>query len=634
MNTMQTNHEFETDAKLDAAMADALQAIPVPPAVEPDAMTKRLQQNRKPIQQSNRWGFRVAAGLCAALIAAVGVSMVAGKAPDSPLLAEHCYMENAGSYRQLYQQAKYLDYCVQQEQNEMGLTFFDGIGENASNDMIKGEGEVVPSVDTTDGENLDYSDTRYQVEGIAEADLLKTDGKSLYYVFEQNLWYLPVSNGVFGEQTAVKPDFGEAAAEILAYQIQDMYLENGVVTVLYRADAATAVVTYAPNAEGDLVQTGLYWQEGGYCDSRVTDNVLYLITLTRKPLSDVEESDLSSYVPYCGESTESYLPAEDILIPDDWQNALSYTLVSTIDLQTAESISAKAFTGASGEVYMSQDALYLTLYDGDNIRITRVTYENHVLVPMAVGKASGHTINQYAMHERNGVFYIATTDADTNWLRSFDGNLQQLDEISYAPGERIKAVNFTGDRAYVVTFLQTDPLYSIDCSDPANLVIDDEFKISGYSTFLYPWNDLLFSFGMEQTEFGEVGIKLMMYRTDENGGLTMLDDYQMVNNATYDYQFVTSPALYDADAIYLQADQNRIGIPIVTPVRVYYAFFSYENNAFVPIGTVESPIQMDGYVQQARCVSIGDYVYCVFDQEFASARLSDLSQIDKMILMN
>ena len=46
-------------------------------------------------------------------------------------------------------------------------------------------------------------------------------------------------------------------------------------------------------------------------------------------------------------------------------------------------------------------------------------------------------------------------------------------------GERIYAVRFIGDRGYVVTFRQTDPLYTLDLADPAHPRVRGELKILG-----------------------------------------------------------------------------------------------------------------------------------------------------------
>ena len=67
-------------------------------------------------------------------------------------------------------------------------------------------------------------------------------------------------------------------------------------------------------------------------------------------------------------------------------------------------------------------------------------------------------------------------------------------------GETIHAVRFLGDRAHVVTFRQTDPLYTIDLSDPTAPRVTGELKITGYSAYLHPLgDDRLLGVGQEAT---------------------------------------------------------------------------------------------------------------------------------------
>ncbi len=53
-------------------------------------------------------------------------------------------------------------------------------------------------------------------------------------------------------------------------------------------------------------------------------------------------------------------------------------------------------------------------------------------------------------------------------------------------GEQIYATRFLGDKAYLVTFRTTDPLYILDISDPTDPFIAGELKINGYSDYLHP----------------------------------------------------------------------------------------------------------------------------------------------------
>jgi uncharacterized secreted protein with C-terminal beta-propeller domain len=120
---------------------------------------------------------------------------------------------------------------------------------------------------------------------------------------------------------------------------------------------------------------------------------------------------------------------------------------------------------------------------------TRTTYA-------ATGTVPGYVLNNYALSEHEGVLRVATTDEPTDMQPSAsrvtvlrqDGNrLAEIGAVgNLGVGERIYAVRFLGDRGYVVTFRQVDPLYALDLSDPTAPKVTGELKIPGFSTYLHP----------------------------------------------------------------------------------------------------------------------------------------------------
>ncbi len=84
-------------------------------------------------------------------------------------------------------------------------------------------------------------------------------------------------------------------------------------------------------------------------------------------------------------------------------------------------------------------------------------------------------------------------------------------------GERIYAVRFLGDLAYVVTFRRTDPLYVIDLSDPAAPRTAGELKIPGYSAYLQPAGEgQVLGLGQDADLDGRVkGLQLSLFDVSE-----------------------------------------------------------------------------------------------------------------------
>ena len=144
---------------------------------------------------------------------------------------------------------------------------------------------------------------------------------------------------------------------------------------------------------------------------------------------------------------------------------------------------------------------------------------------LASGSVRGHLLNQFAMSEYEGVLRVATTDGSIwtgnedseSFVTTFevDGNeLRQLGEVGdMGRGEQIFAVRFVADTAYVVTFRQTDPFYTVDLSDPANPTVLGEPKITGFSGQFHPVGpDHVIGIGQEATEEGrQIGAKVTLF---------------------------------------------------------------------------------------------------------------------------
>ncbi|MCA9586212.1 MAG: beta-propeller domain-containing protein [Myxococcales bacterium] len=75
--------------------------------------------------------------------------------------------------------------------------------------------------------------------------------------------------------------------------------------------------------------------------------------------------------------------------------------------------------------------------------------------------------------------------------------------------EALKSVRFDGPRAYAITFQNTDPLFTIDLSDPAAPKQAGELKIPGFVHHIEPRGDRLVGLGVEQTaNFGQLQVSL------------------------------------------------------------------------------------------------------------------------------
>ena len=93
-------------------------------------------------------------------------------------------------------------------------------------------------------------------------------------------------------------------------------------------------------------------------------------------------------------------------------------------------------------------------------------------------------------------------DSDGSYVAIFDEKLNKLGESGHlAKNERMYASRFMGDKAYLVTYKNTDPLFAIDLADEKNPKVLGELKIPGYSTYLHPYDEThLIGIGVDTQE--------------------------------------------------------------------------------------------------------------------------------------
>jgi uncharacterized secreted protein with C-terminal beta-propeller domain len=205
--------------------------------------------------------------------------------------------------------------------------------------------------------------------------------------------------------------------------------------------------------------------------------------------------------------------------------------VLTIDLDKGLGpVETDAILGDGDIVYASEASLYVatqrwsgrpvpgasstparletSLHKFDIAPPTRTAYRASGVVP-------GHLLNQWSLSEHDGVLRVASTEFPSWWTRRAgesavttfkerSGELVPIGRVSgLGRGERIFGVRFIGDVGYVVTFRQTDPLYTIDLSSPDRPRLLGELKIPGYSAYLHPaGDDLLLGLGQDASDEG------------------------------------------------------------------------------------------------------------------------------------
>lgn len=471
----------------------------------------------------------------------------------------------------------------------------------------------------------DYSTTNLQMEGVDESDIAKIDGSYIYTVEDKYIVITDIRDGKLEEVTRFLPKDCGAADRVMEIYVdgdQLILVVQGYETSLGESSKAgsdkensdkessdeeiavsdasedsafcykmngkstTQIQVYSivdrrnPEFEGRLIQ------DGYYNTSRKIGDVVYLFTQYHMT-SDVVEYVEKEYTSVIPKVNGEKVAAGEIYLPES--SGESGILVSSLDVNKPDKVlDSKLVISGYAQTYISKDALYLYEEDYDGAMITNIAkfaLDEGRISGVAATAVRGYVRDTFAINASDGYLRVLTTDYSTedevNALYILDENLKLTGQLTgIAPGEEIYAARFMGNTGYFVTYRNTDPLFTVDLSDPAKPEIIGELKVTGFSEYLHFWDDThLLGIGYESDEkTGNIeNIKLSMFNIENPGEVT--EEAKLVLKDV-DY----SEALYDYKSVIISKDKNLIGLVCEdysgSGIKQTYQIYSYENGAF------------------------------------------------------
>ena len=525
--------------------------------------------------------------------------------------------------------------------------------------------------------SADHSDTNLRTEGVDEADFVKTDGDCIFIADEEKgVTVLRANDGAPEVLTHVKPQ-----AEGGVFMIRDIFLRDQTLVVLGNAytsslseeenrgsSPAAADVLYVNEKyetraylydltdKGAPKEKGCTIMDGDYFTSRIKDGTLFLFTRYQNqslmPMWSrygVYAEDV--YIPTNGVSDEKEfnltLPemngevpeASCFYLPKEISDTDSLCMASVPLSGKGEITDQKVILGYTRDIYVSGDSIFLEKSDYRNntstttiIRLSYTEAKDHFL-----GKGTctvpGELNDAFAIDEdQKGYLRVATTV--NNWsgeggvrrdnrLYIYDESLKEVGSLTgLAKNEDIKSARYIGDYLYLVTFRNTDPLFTIDLSDPADPKVVGELHMPGFSEYLHPFGEgLLFGLGYQadETTGGTEGLKLSMYDISDPARVTIVANAYLPEE---DY----AEALSNYRA--LTVTNGCFGFGAVdwggySEGGTWYYLFSYENGAFH--NRLKQALPRQNY-DGARGIRIKDVFYVIGDQSITAYRIpEDLS---------
>ncbi|MDE6760497.1 MAG: beta-propeller domain-containing protein [Lachnospiraceae bacterium] len=520
----------------------------------------------------------------------------------------------------------------------------------------------------------DYSATNTQEKNVDEGDIIKTDGTYIYKVisgFDNATGYttyrLTITKAENGNLSAVTSfdldDIITKKDNDDHIQFHEFYLYNDKLILMYSKSNYTAVpakndsviVIYDLKDKSKPQKIKTLTQSGWYESSRISNGYLYTIS----NFSDTSLADKKEYEKYIPSINGETIACRNIYYPKDVVMQTTY-VVTSLNLKNPEDFTdTKAIPTAGGSSYVSDSSIYFyaTIYsDITKTEIMKLGYEKGKLTVGNSAVVTGYLYDSFALSEYNGhLRIVATIPAnnisllrsnidiasdntannpiveDVNALYILDEKMELTGKLTgLAPGEQIYSARFMGDIGYFVTYRNTDPLFSVDLSDPAEPKILGALKIPGFSNYLHFYSkDMLLGIGQETDpntqEF--LGLKLSMFDISNPSDVKEKDKY-IIENSDFSY------ALYNHKAIMIDPEKNIFGFLYYGSKTkdyqygYYYATYTYDaKDGFIQTASYEVNDGSEYESDAVRGLYIGDYFYLATNKSISSYKIGSENPI-------
>ncbi len=383
----------------------------------------------------------------------------------------------------------------------------------------------------------------------------------------------------------------------------------------------------------------------------------------------VERSTLADWLPRYrsekgGTADTGQVPCGAVLRPTEFRGSAMLTVFpvnlesdDTLDLDDAVSV-----VGDGQTVYSNGSSLYVAEERYPTPGTDRSNQPRTELYKFALprsgsgparfaagGSVAGELLNQYALSEYQDHLRVATTtsavgrtsersESAVTVLATKDRELTSVGTVGgLGRGERIFGVRFVGPVGYVVTYKQTDPLYTLDLSDATKPRLVGELKMPGYSAYLHPvGTDRLIGVGQDATDQGETrGTQVSLFDVSQPDKPKRLSVYRLPG--------AYSQAEFDPHAFLFNPDTGLLVLPITgryaqpmpaekdparpsttaptKPVLVPSGalVLRLTGDTFTEVGTVRSPLAEKTGDQIQRSLTVGGTLWLLSQQGLIAA---------------
>lgn len=419
---------------------------------------------------------------------------------------------------------------------------------------------------------------------ILEADIIQVDGDTLYAMSESGTLSI-IDVSVPGALTMLgQTELPGRPFEMYRRGDHLVTMSNhgidGTGNLLYDAptEDAGALVLAVNVTRPEAITTGAYYGvPGDIADSRIVGDVLYLATYenalcfgcgpaprtmvtsfnVRDPLA-MREIDQASF--------ESNAP-DGYNLPwgQNWKRSIIVTDERLYIGGHADLDPAQFGTAPEGII----DVLDITDPFGDLRQGARITVAGALLSRWQLDEQDGilRVISQMgAGRTGNGLAYPEVQTFRIDSTDQFVPLGSMTLQLPYQEG--LRTVRFDGDRAYAITYFQTDPMFIIDLSNPAAPRQRGELWMPGFMYYLEPHGDRVIGLGIDRTDY-QGNLNVSLFDVSNPDAPTMLSRASFgPTGINEDFNILASEVAEDQDRIHKAfrvLDRGLVVVPFSAP---------------------------------------------------------------------
>lgn len=604
---LNNNNYSEMDEEIMAKIRKETENIEIPKSLEPEEMMKKLEKCKKSKVVSFRKKATIISGTLAACLALVYGIRVYNNVPDKLAKSSKISktnvnkLENIKTFNSYEELDEYLKISVDEDRV---LVYDEEM--NFETEINTGYGNLVDDMQGATSEPVinkndkDYTDTNEQVEGVSESDIVKTDGNYIYVCSEiKRAIYILKADGTKSEIVKTIKMDDDSRYNYNMYLAGDKLVVTSVCGAfnyfadeVYRIDSdsniiekrkpkkiRTIVEVYDVSNPAKAKLDGTTAVDGYIVDTRLVDDILYVITEV-----GVRFYGVAGYERNIPCINDEEIDINDIYATVDTSAKYfnGYLNVISIDVKNkAKVIDKLSMISYSSMIYVSENNIYILncnyeeekrektenspFYEEYNYKaftdITKIGYENGELTMLASTKIEGEARDQFCIDEYNSTLRVIATkntyddgeNITSNTVYVLGEDLKVIGKIDgIAEGESVYSARFDKDMGYFVTYRETDPVFSVDFSNPKEPKILGELELPGFSEYLHMWDDThMLGIGKEEDEDGNFWLKLSMFDVSDSGDMKEVD--KLVTPYSY------SEASYNHKSIMVDLDNNTFG---------------------------------------------------------------------------